>query len=152
MVFSKVFSPKSIIVNLESEEKDELFEEMVQAIHSANPEIDREDALKALHEREAQMSTGILHGVAVPHGTSKCVKGCIGAIGISRKGIDYDALDGAPVNVVFMLLCGANDNDLHLEVLKELATVLQDPLFVTKLYEMTSPQEIFDTLCEVQRQ
>ncbi|MGN0730266.1 PTS sugar transporter subunit IIA [Treponema sp.] len=150
MVFAKVFSPKSIIVNLESEDKDELFEEMVQVIHSENPEIGREEALSVLHAREAQMSTGIMHSVAVPHGVCASVKGCVGAIGISRKGIDYDALDGAPVNLVFMLLCGPDNNNLLLEILKGLAIVLQDPLFVTKLFEKTSAQEVFDALCDAE--
>lgn len=152
MVFSKIFSPKSIIVNLESEDKDELFEEMVQVIHSEHPEVGRDDALSVLHAREAQMSTGIMHGVAVPHGICSSVKGCVGAIGISRKGIDYDALDGSPVNLVFMLLCSPNDNNILLEILKELAVVLQDPLFITKLFEKISPQEVFDALCEAESQ
>ncbi len=150
MIFSKVFSPESIILNLESEEKDELFEEMVQVIHSVNPEVNREDALKALNERESQMSTGIMHGIAVPHGICSSVKGCVGAIGLSRKGIDYDALDGSPVNIVFMFLSGSGENELHLKLLKKLAEVLQDPLFVAKLFEKTSAQEILDAICEAE--
>lgn len=148
--FSKVFSPKSILLNLESEDKDELFEEMVQAIYSAHPEINREDALKVLHARENQMSTGIIHGIAVPHGTSASVKGCIGAIGISRGGIDYNALDGELVNLVFMLLCGSQDNELHLEVLKKLAELLKNPAFAADLFEKTSAQEVFDAMCEAE--
>lgn len=150
MFFSKVFSPKSILINLESEDKDELFEEMVQAIYSAHPEINREEALKALQARESQMSTGIIHGIAVPHGTSGSVRGCIGAVGISRNGIDYNALDGEPVNLVFMLLCGAQDNELHLEVLKKLAELLKNPEFAAGLFEKTSAQEVFDAMCEAE--
>jgi PTS system fructose-specific IIC component/PTS system nitrogen regulatory IIA component len=147
MCFSKIFSPKSIIVNLESEEKDELFEEMVQSIHVAFPEVDREEALTALREREKLMSTGIVHGIAVPHGTCASVKGCVGALGISRGGIDYNSLDGAPVNIVFMLLCGTKDNELHLEVLKKIAEVLKNPEFAANLFDKTSAEDVFDALC-----
>ena len=150
MIFADVFSPKSVIVDLESEEKDELFEELLESIRLAHPEIDREEALRALNEREAQMSTGIMHGIAVPHGRCASVKGCVGAVGISRTGIDYDALDGAPVNLVFMLLCGANDDELHLEILKELSQVLRDPSFVSRICDKKSAQEVYDLLCEIQ--
>lgn len=150
MIFANVFSPKSVIVDLESEEKDELFEEMLESIRLAHPEIDREEALNALNEREAQMSTGIMHGIAVPHGRCVSVKGCVGAVGISRAGIDYDSLDGAPVNLVFMLLCGANDDELHLEILKELSSALRDQTFISRLCDKKSAQEVYDLLCEVQ--
>lgn len=146
MVFGQVFSPKSIIVNLESEDKDELFEEMVAAITSVHPEIDRQEALNALREREAKMSTGIMHGIAVPHGTTEGISGCYGAIGISRKGIDYDSLDGAPVNLVFMFVCGTADNELHLDVLRGLATILQKSDFVSELMQKNTPQEVYDLL------
>ena len=150
MIFVNVFSPKSVIIDLESEEKDELFEEMLESIRLTHPEIDHEEALSALKEREAQMSTGIMHGIAVPHGRCKSVKGCVGAVGISRRGIDYDSLDGAAVNLVFMLLCGENDDELHLEILKELSQVLHDPSFVSKIYDKKSAQEVYDLLCEIQ--
>lgn len=147
MIFKEVFSPSCIIVNLESREKDELFEELGQCIFSAHPEIDREKALASLWEREAKMSTGIMKGVGIPHGTCKSVKKCAGAIGISRGGIDYDSLDGNPVKVVFMLLFGEDDNTLHLEVLKSLSQVLQDESFVDELYKKQNPQDVFDFLC-----
>lgn len=67
MVLENVFTKESIIIGLESTEKDELFEEMVEAIHSLHPDFDRAEVLSALEEREAQMSTGIMHSVAVPH-------------------------------------------------------------------------------------
>lgn len=147
MILGKVFSPKSTIVSLESEDKDELFEELAQSIFSQHPEIDREDALSALRSREEKMSTGIMRGIAVPHGICASVSGCVGAIGISRSGIDYDSLDGSPVRLVFMLLRGPDGNELHLEVLKMLARILQDAAFTEELLQRKTPEEVFDFLC-----
>ena len=147
MTFNKVFSPKSIILNLESEDKDELFEELVQAIYEANPSLDREEAISSVKEREAKMTTGIMHSVGVPHGNCKSVDGCVGAIGISRKGIEYNSLDGQPVHFVFMLICGQGEDELHLEVLKELAAVLQNDQFLEELKNLKDPQEVFNLLC-----
>lgn len=147
-MLEQVFSPKSVILNLESTEKDELFEEMVEAIVSVQSSVDRAQALNALNERESKMSTGIMHDIAVPHGSCMTVKGIVGAIGISRNGIDYDSLDKAPVHLVFMLLSGIEETEKHLAVLKELASVLQNPNFVKEVQEQKSAQAVYDLLCK----
>lgn len=148
MVLEQVFSPKSIILNLESTDKEELFEEMVEAIVSVQPQINRAEALAALNEREAKMSTGIMHGIAVPHGSCMTAKGIVGAIGISRSGIDYDSLDKAPVNLIFMLLSNPEETERHLSVLRELASVLQNPVFSKEVIEKQTAQEVYDLLCK----
>ncbi|MBQ9538532.1 MAG: PTS sugar transporter subunit IIA [Treponema sp.] len=146
MNLQKVFPPESIILNLESTEKEELFEEMLQNICSRLPSVNRDEARKALLAREAKMSTGILPGVAVPHGSIDTVKTVTGAIGISRKGIDYDAMDGKPVHYVFMLLGNSSDNASHLETLRRIAILLINPAFVSKLADASSSGDIWDML------
>ena len=148
MVLEQVFSPKSIILNLESTDKEELFEEMVEAIVSVQPQINRAEALAALNEREAKMSTGIMHDIAVPHGSCMTAKGIVGAIGISRRGIDYDSLDKAPVHLIFMLLSNPEETERHLSVLRELASVLQNPVFSKEVIEKQTAQEVYDLLCK----
>ena len=148
MILGQVFSPKTIKLNLESTDKDELFEELLETIVAAHPSIDRAQALSAMREREVKMSTGIMHGIAVPHGASVSVEHVTGAIGISRAGIDYDALDGSPVHLVFMVLYNASETEGHLEVLKDLASVLQEPSFMKNVMEKQTPQEVFDLLVQ----
>ena len=144
MVLEQVFAPQGIILNLESEDKDELFEEMLEAVVKLQPSINRAEALKALHERENKMTTGIMHQIAVPHGVVESAEGVVGAIGISRKGIDYDSLDKVPVHVVFLLACSPEAAELHLKVFKELAAVLQNPAFVKEIMEKKTVQEVYD--------
>lgn len=144
MVLEQVFAPQGIILNLESEDKDELFEEMLEAVVKLQPSINRAEALKALHERENKMTTGIMHQIAVPHGVVESAEGVVGAIGISRKGIDYDSLDKASVHVVFLLACSPEAAELHLKVFKELAAVLQNPAFVKEIMEKKTVQEVYD--------
>ena len=93
MTLAEVFNPNIIKGGLESDDKDELFEEMVQVIIDSYSSLSREKLLLALEQREALMSTGIIHDVAVPHGKTDGVKNILGCIGISKKGIDYDSLD-----------------------------------------------------------
>lgn len=147
MIFSKVFSSESVILDLQSKDKDSLFEELVNALYATDHSLDKEEILLSVKERESKMTTGIMHSIGVPHGNSKSVKGCIGAIGISRSGIEYESLDGQPVHFVFMLICGNGEDELHLEVLKMLATILQDSSFVEKLLGMKDSKDVIDLLC-----
>lgn len=148
MLLENVFTKESIIIDLESTEKDELFEEMVEALHNLYPDFDREQVLAALKEREAQMSTGILHAVAVPHAFASSVHGTIGAIGISREGIDYEALDGSPVKLVFMLVAGEDQTEKHIQILKSLALLIQKKGFVDKLISCKVPAEAYDLILQ----
>lgn len=147
MILSEVFSPRSINVDLKSEDKDELFEELIESIIAIDPDVDRKSARAALDERECKMSTGVIHDIAVPHGKCASVHGVKGAIGISRGGIEYDALDKMPVHLVFMLLSSPDESEFHLQILKRLATVLEQPDFKETLLSQTSSADVYDTLC-----
>ncbi len=147
MVLGDIFKKETIVVNLESTEKDELFEEMVEAIHSVYPGLNREEAVRALNDRELKMTTGIMHGIAVPHAVLPSVEGTIGAIGISQRGIDYDSLDKAPVHIVFMLLAANGQTERHVQILKQLATVLQIPGFTDKMLNCSSQAEVYKVIC-----
>ena len=68
MILGQVFNPKTICVNLESEEKEEVFEELVEKLIELKPNLNRQNILSAIYERENLMSTGIKEGIAVPHG------------------------------------------------------------------------------------
>lgn len=146
MRLQHIFSKESIIPDLQSTDKDELFEEMLQAVVNAQPELNREEVLSALKERESKMTSGIIHSIAVPHCRVDTAHGIVGSIGIARNGIDYDSLDGAPVRFVFMLVCNSMEDSLHLEALKSLALVLKNPQFIQNLSECKSAAEVFDLL------
>ena len=148
MLLSKVFNPKAVNIDLQSEDKDEVFEELIEEFVYANPSLDRTAALNAVQERESKMSTGIMPSIAVPHGKTDAVKEVCGAIGVSRTGIDYDALDGKPVHLIFMLLSSPENSELHLRVLKRLARILEKPKFYNALMEQTSPDAVYDLICK----
>lgn len=147
MLLQQVFTPGRIKIGLESEEKDELFEELVELV--ARPDgraFPRAAVLAAVRDREGKMSTGIKKGIALPHGKAEGVDGLVGAIGVSRKGIDYDALDGEPVYLVFLLVSSPADAELHLRALKRLARLLDEPEFYTELVQAESPGRAFEII------
>ena len=142
MILGKLFSAKNIKLNLESTEKDELFEELIDLYVSNDSSINRDAVLNSVRERESKLSTGIKKGIALPHARISGLKEPKGIIGISKKGIEYDSLDGNPVYVVFMLLSTAEDYSLHLKIL------LLNPKFLEELFKETSDEGVYNTICK----
>jgi PTS system fructose-specific IIC component/PTS system nitrogen regulatory IIA component len=139
MLVSELFLPEYIKIGLEAEDKDEAFEELVDAFCHVSKLDVREEALEALRERERLMSTGVQKGIAIPHGKTGAINRVYGMLGISRQGIDYDSLDGEPVYLLFMLLGPQLNPEAHLRLLKRVAELLQNPQFFTDLAAQTDP-------------
>jgi PTS system fructose-specific IIC component/PTS system nitrogen regulatory IIA component len=146
MFLRDIYRPEFIKVNLEAEDKEEVFEELVDRFCGASGIKTRQPILRAIHEREAKMSTGIKKGIALPHGKTDAVDRVCGVLGISRKGIDYDALDGNPVHLLFLILTPEKDSETHLRLLKRLATLLDDPQFYTDLALSSDAREVYEII------
>ena len=112
-----IFDLRSIKLGLKSTSKEGAFTELICAVADLHPEFDPAKILAAIEARENKMSTGIASGIAIPHAFYKeagdKAPGIVGAIGISREGIEYGALDGKPVYAIFMLIIGERANHLH---------------------------------------
>jgi len=148
MFLHDVFPPQFIKVNMEAEDKDEAFEEMVDHFCQITKSHAREEILASLKERETKMSTGIQKGIAIPHGTTNAVETVCGVLGISRDGIDYDALDGEPVYLLFMLIAPDKDSEKHLRVLQRLAELLGNPQFSQDLQTQKDQQGAYKVICK----
>jgi len=140
MFLYEIFPPELIKIGLESEDKDEVFEELVDQFCQTKKSGAREEILEALRERESKMSTGIQKGIALPHGKTNAIENVCGILGISKKGVDYDALDGQPVYLLFMMLAPQAEAEKHLRMLKRLAELLDNPEFYTELLAQNDPQ------------
>ena len=125
MLLNDVFSVSRIKLQLEAEDKEELFEELVDVLVRSYGIANRDAVLTAVREREAKMSTGIKAGIALPHGKVEGISGVCGVLGISQDGIDYDALDGKPVYLIFLLVCSPQGSGLHLKTLNKIAGLLK---------------------------
>lgn len=152
MILGQVFNPKTICVNLESEEKEEVFEELVEKVIALKPNLNRQNILNAILERESLMSTGIKEGIAVPHGKLDEIDEVMGVVGISKSGIDYEALDNKPVHLVFLLLSSKNNAEFHLRVLRHLSTVIEANGFVAELMEQTDADGVYQIICKYDRE
>jgi PTS system fructose-specific IIC component/PTS system nitrogen regulatory IIA component len=132
-----LFKPEFIKIGLEAEDKDEAFEELVDVFCQGSGLNVRDEVLNALKTREKKMSTGVKKGIAIPHGNTGVLDKAYGVLGVSKKGIDYDALDGEPVYLLFMLVIPQAESEEHLRILKRVSELLQDPQFYIDLAAQT---------------
>jgi mannitol/fructose-specific phosphotransferase system IIA component (Ntr-type) len=146
MKVSELLTPALIKVGLESEEKEELFEEMVQIFVDNGVLHDRDAALQAIFEREAKMSTGIARGLALPHGKIEEATGLIMTIGVSKVGIEYDSLDGEPVYVVLMVFAEIGNPGPHIEALAEISRLFSIPGFSEKIQNAATSEEVMQLI------
>jgi len=117
----------TVKVPLESFDKEEAIAELTEVLVRAGTISDREGVLDALLEREAKGSTGIGAGVAIPHAKHQDMEGVTLAVGVSRDGIDFDAVDGAPVHLVFLVVADAQDPGPNVEVLADIGYLMATP-------------------------
>jgi fructose-specific phosphotransferase system IIA component len=141
-----IIDERVIKVPLESEDKDEAIEELVDLLVRAGKITDHDAAIKAIHERESKQTTGIGNGVAVPHGKDKSITALTCAVGISQKGMEFDSVDGQPVHAVFLLLAQVNNPGPHLAALAEIARILEFPTARNALFKARTPAEVINII------
>lgn len=148
MKLSEIINEYEITVNLEAEDKLEAIEELVDLLISEHEVSlrDRDAVLQVVFSREASVSTGVGGGVALPHGTVDCIDEIVGAVGISKKGIEFEAIDGEPVNIVLLLLVPKAKITKHIKTLANIARIFNDESVRKKICAAKSPDLIFQII------
>ncbi|MFA5356463.1 MAG: PTS sugar transporter subunit IIA [Candidatus Omnitrophota bacterium] len=124
-------SKKAILTDLQSVKKEEVIKELVDALVEGG-EIDKRSRAKlieALMTRESLGSTAIGQGIAIPHAKSDCVDKLVAAFGLSKKGVDFDSLDGEPAYIFFLLVAPQDSAGPHLKALARISRLLKDKYF-----------------------
>lgn len=132
----------AMIMDLQATDKKGAIDEMVQKMYDAGRISDIETYKEGILAREAQTSTGLGDGIAMPHAKNAAVKEATVLFAKSNKGVDYEALDGQPTFLFFMIAAPEGANDTHLQALAALSRLLIDPDFVGKLKEAATPEEV----------
>ncbi|MGL6065518.1 MAG: PTS fructose transporter subunit IIABC [Cetobacterium sp.] len=145
-MLDKMLVKECMNLNLKANTKLEVIDELVEVLFNADRLNDKEEFKKAILAREAQSSTGLEEGIAIPHGKSASVKIPTVAFGLSKKGIDYDSLDGEVSTLFFMIAAPANATDSHVETLSQLTSLLLDDDVIEKLLNVSSEQEVLNIL------
>jgi len=144
MKISDFLSKKAVVTDLKSSKKEDILRELVDALVTSG-EIEkrhRNKLIESLMARETLGSTAIGQGVGIPHAKSDCVKKLIAAFGLSRKGVDFDSLDGEPVYIFFLLLAPADSAGPHLKALARVSRLLKDKYFRDSLRQCQDDKSV----------
>lgn len=142
-----LISPRCIRVPLQSKTKKEAIAELVDMLVSVKKLPRRDNIYEALIEREEVGSTGIMHGVALPHAKCAEVKEIYVACGITPEGIDYDALDQKPVHIIFLILAPRSASG-QLKVMQILTRFLNQVSYREALIKAANPDEVYSIISE----
>ena len=145
-MINNMLSENCINLNLKGTTKSEIIDELVEILYAAGKLNDKEEYKKEILKREAQSSTGLEEGIAIPHAKTSAVKIPSIAFGLSKAGVDYESLDGEPSKLFFMIAAPANASDTHIEVLSKLTTTLLDDDVRENLLKAASPKEVIEIL------
>ncbi|KRM92636.1 fructose PTS, EIIABC [Liquorilactobacillus cacaonum DSM 21116] len=140
----------AMIMDLKASTKQEAIDEMVHQYFVSGVIDDEEVYKKDIVAREAQSTTGIGDGIAMPHAKDKAVKRATVMFAKSEKGVDYDALDGNPVHLFFMIAAPEGANNTHLQALAALSGLLINPDLVASLKKAQTPEEVHQLFADAQ--
>ncbi len=144
-LINKILLPDNILLDTESTSKKRVFER-VGLLFENNQQIARSQVFDSLFTREKLGSTGLGQGVAIPHGRIAKIRDATAAFVKAAHPIPFDAPDGEPVNLIFVLLVPERATDLHLQILGELAQMFSDSQFRNRLLaceDSTSIHQMF---------
>ena len=146
MKIEDILSEDLVVADLTSGSKNDVLVELAKAAGRAHPELDVIRLVGALEERERLNSTALGDGVAIPHGKLPGIRRVFAAFGRSRKGIDFQSLDGKPTHLFFMLAAPEDSAGAHLKALARISRLLKDPGFRARLLEASDAHAIWTTI------
>jgi mannitol/fructose-specific phosphotransferase system IIA component (Ntr-type) len=150
LLLTDLLTVERIKIPLESRSKDSILRELVDVISRQDGFAEHEDILRAVLERESVLSTGIGNGVAIPHGKSPVVPDLIMAAGSTQVPVDFDSLDGAPVNLVFLLVGPETAAGPHIKALSRISRLVRKDDARQRLVQSKTAEEFYRALQEAE--
>ncbi len=147
----EILDKGNIIPGLDAKNKTEAIEKIIEVLKN-NPQILNFDKAKAaVIEREKIMSTGVGKGFAIPHGKTNAVNDIVGVFARLNNPIDYDSLDGAPVNLIFLLIGNDQLVSKHIKLLSRISRMMNNDQLRNKLLSAKNEDEIYNILKEEEK-
>ena len=142
----EILKPANIKIPLESRTKADAIAELVQVLTATGDVTDPKKVLDAVLEREATRTTGIGNGLAIPHGKCAGTKDLVMAIGRAGTPIDFQAIDGRPVQIIWMLASPPDKTGPHIHALARISRLMTIDKFRGALLQAKTPQEAYDII------
>ena len=142
-----VLKKESILVDLRSNDKMGVLEELATPL-ARIADVNHKELVRVLMDREQLGSTGIGDGIGIPHGKLKNLESLALGFGLSRKGANFESMDGRPTYIFFLLITPENSTGLHLKLLARISRILKNDGFKKKLLNAANCDEIFNIIQE----
>ena len=144
MYTKDMFSKERVTFNLKAENKQDVIDELIDILVKDGKVRDKEEFRKAVLQREAEFSTGIGMGIAIPHGKSPAVNEASIVFGRSNNGLDYESMDDLPAQLFFLIAVPLESSDLHLKALSEISRNLMHKEVREKLMTCDTYEEFIN--------
>lgn len=143
MRISEFLSPEAVIAELSSSSKHGVLAELCNPLAASQPGLKAERVVEVLEQREKLGSTGIGEGVAIPHGKMADLSRLVASFGVSRAGVNFDAIDGKSTHLFFALLAPENSAGIHLKALARISRLFKNPQFRDSILAAKNTSEIY---------
>jgi len=150
LLLTDLLTLERIKIPLQARSKEDVLRELVQVIATNHNVEEPEEVLRAVREREAVLSTGIGNGVAIPHGKSPLVPELVMAAGCTAAPVEFDSLDGQPVQLLFMLVGPETAAGPHIKALSRISRLIRRDSIREKLANAKTPEEFYQSLREAE--
>jgi len=148
MNLKSVLNRDTVRLHLKGTTKEEIINELLDVLVQSGKIKDREAAFTAIMDRERKMSTGMKHGIAIPHGKSPSVHELVACIGISDTPVDFDSLDHEPCRIFIMTLSPIDKTGPHLQFLAEVSLLFKSSEKRAEILAAKTPEEVLRVLVE----
>jgi PTS system nitrogen regulatory IIA component len=146
MQIDNILTPERVVCNVQVNSKKRALEVISELLTKTQPELNQQEIFESLLNRERLGSTSLGHGVALPHGRVKSSDHTLGVFIQLKDGIDFDAIDNQPVDLLFGLLVPEESTQEHLQILSMLAKLFSDEKFREKLRTLKDSNKIYDLI------
>lgn len=148
MNLKTVLTADSVRLNLKGSTKDEIINELLDILVATGKITDRDAAYNAVMDREAKMSTGMKHGIAIPHGKSNTIKDLVACMGVSETPVDFNSLDSEPCRIFIMTLSPVEKTGPHLQFLAEISLLFKSSEKRQEILNASSGEDVLKVLAE----
>ncbi|QDU33635.1 PTS system mannose-specific EIIBCA component [Poriferisphaera corsica] len=148
MRLTDILQPESVVVPLDAEDKQEAIFKLADALVSSNGIQDANSLQKAIWERETTRTTGIGHGIAIPHGKSEGVASLCMAIGLPSTPVDFNSIDGRPVDLIILLASPVDQTGPHIQALAKISRMLMNEDFRSTIKDAKTGEDLFKLIAE----
>ncbi|OQB96970.1 MAG: PTS system fructose-specific EIIABC component [Spirochaetes bacterium ADurb.Bin110] len=146
MDLKEILKPELISLDLKGRNKEEIIRELVDLASNSGKVLDKEETIQSVLEREYRMSTGMKHGIAIPHGKTTAVHELVACVGISKEEVDFDALDRKGCRIFIMTISPIDKTGPHLQFLAEVGMLFRSEEKRQALLEASTKEEVVSIL------